>query len=346
MLPAGPLLALLAAGAIEWETPLECPGSDWLIGRVEAYLGRPLVDEELDAVSVHGYVRSGAGGRFELELELGEDRHRIADHDCRRLVDTAASLLAIVIDPLALARPVTPLEQAVPTIVVPLPTGIEPSVQIVLARAEPDPRAWESSSIVDAEGIDRIVDAPSSRVRGSLAADAGLALGLFPNPAPQVHGRIGLDLHEPGARVGLRVELDGGAAVGGRFRAGDGRELGGDLIAWDLALRPCAVPRWDRFNLRTCVSAGAGQLRGRGVGVIDPQQVAQPWVWAGGDLGVALALHRHDARARISAALFIDFGGGFNLLRPNFVVLDQPDIAYVMPIASGRARLGIELGFF
>ena len=74
--------------------------------------------------------------------------------------------------------------------------------------------------------------------------------------------------------------------------------LGGDLIAWDLALRPCAVPRWGRVDLRTCASVGAGQLRGRGIGVVDPQQVAQPWVWAGADVGVAVALRRRDARPR------------------------------------------------
>ncbi|MFO7568062.1 MAG: hypothetical protein R6X02_35800 [Enhygromyxa sp.] len=368
MVPASLLAALLAASppgsssALEWEAPLGCPGVDWLDARLEAYLGRPLAAlerREALAQGLGGRVRSGEDGRFELELELGEARHHLADHDCRRLADSAASVLAIAIDPLALGGPVVPLEEAEPAILVP---PIEPPVvdQGSLApqprSSVPEPVTWELRAGTDEDGLDQGRDrGPSGRersfgrLRGLLAADAGLALGLFPNPAPQVHARVGFDLHEPDARLGLRVELDGGAALGGRFRASDGRELGGDLIAWDLALRPCAVPRWGRVDLRACAGAGAGQLRARGVGVVDPQQVAQPWVWAGADLGLAVALHRRDAQPRLAAALVLDLGAGLNLLRPNFAVLDHsggPDIAYVMPIAFGRGRLGIELRFF
>lgn len=361
MLAASLLAALFAAdppvsaSALEWEVPLGCPGAAWLTDRIEAYLGRPIAADELDA-TIGGSVRSGADGRFELELDIGDTRrHRLADHDCRRLTDTAASLLAIAIDPLALGDPLVPLEQAEPPILVVRPQppiASEPESSIEPPRAGPEPVPWELVPLTADDEVDE-PDRPerlrSDRLRGVLAADAGLALGLFPNLAPQVHGRIGLELHEPDARVGLRVELDGGAALAGRFRASDGRELGGDLIAWDLALRPCAVPRWGRVDLRTCASVGAGQLRGRGIGVVDPQQVAQPWVWAGADVGVAVALRRRDARPRIGAALFLDVGGGLNLLRPNFVVLDAnggPNVAYVMPLGSGRGRLGIELKFF
>jgi hypothetical protein len=366
MVPASLLVALLVAGptasaslrqpsAIEWEAPLGCPDADWLNARIEAYLGRPLsAADRHEARGLRGRVRSGAHGRFELELVAG-DRRRVADHDCRRLADVAASLLAIALDPLALGEPLVPLERAEPAIPIPPLSTESPIVIEVSLVAEPkramelEPVTWElvpvAEDLIDHRQRDR--SSPDGNLRGLLAADAGLALGLFPNPAPQVHGRVGFDLHEPDARLGLRVELDGGAALAGRFRAGDGRELGGDLLAWDVGLRPCAVPRWHRLDLRACVGAGAGQLRGRGVGVVDSQQVAQPWAWAGADFGVALALHRRDARPRVSAALVVDLGAGVNLLRPNFVVLDAngPDIAYVMPIASGRGRLGIELKF-
>jgi hypothetical protein len=221
---------------------------------------------------------------------------------------------------------------------------------------DPDPVTWELIPLTDASSRapERARDRGTSssgeaRLRGLLLADAGLALAVFPNPAPHVHAGVGLDRRKADARVGLRVELSGGAALAGRFRATDGRELGGDLMAWDLALRPCVVPRWGLVALRGCASVGAGQMRGRGVGVQNPQWVAQPWVWAGADLGVAVALHRRDATPRAEAALFLDVGAGVNALRPNFMVLDAsggPAVRYVVPLISGQGRLGVEVRFF
>jgi hypothetical protein len=361
MVFASLLAALLAASpetavrAIEWEAPLACPSREWLATRIEAYLGRPLHADEL-ARGLGGRVHSSSDGRFELELDGGEgamQRHELVDHDCRHLTDVAASLLAIAIDPLAIGAPVVPLEQSEPSIPVLRPAApieVAPPVVVEAPRVVPESPAWELIPVAEpSTRSDRIGDGPSGRLRGVLSADAGLALNVFPNLAPHVHAGLGFDLREVDARVGLRVIVDGGAAMAGRFRATDGRALGGDLIAWDVALRPCVIPRWGLVDLRACAAAGAGQLRGRGVGVQNPQVVAQPWVWAGADLGVAVGLHRPQARPRVRAALFVDVGAGINVVRPNFVILDangMSDVGYVMPLVSGRGRLGIELGFF
>jgi hypothetical protein len=359
LLAAGPETAVSAIETSLWEAPLGCPGADWLATRIEAYLGRPLHPDELAGAlerGLGGRVRNGNDGRFELELDSsdGSPRHRLADHDCQHLTDVAASLLAIAIDPLATGGPVVPLEHSEPTIPVLRPTAaIEvaptPSVVVETPRVAPEPETWELTPVADSSSRDRIGDAPSGRLRGLLLADAGLAINVFPNLAPQVHAGVGFDVREADARVGLRVIVDGGAALAGRFRAADGRELGGDLIAWDVGLRPCVVPRWGLVDLHACAAAGAGQLRGRGVGVQNPQDVTQPWVWAGADVGVAVGLHRPQARPRVRAALFVDVGAGINIVRPNFVILDAgggTDVSYVMPLVSGRGRLGFELGFF
>src|SRR5690606_22504781 len=237
--PTGPERAEVAGGWMRWDAPLGCPGAEWLMTRVEGYLGRPLAVDELEAASARGLggqVRIGSHGRFELELYVGdaaELRHQVGDHDCRRLVDTAASLLAIAIDPLALGRSVVPLEQAEPPIPVPLElpaVAVERPVDVARSRATSEPVSWELIPVADrGEGqLDRSESPPSGRWRGVLATDAGLALGVFPNLAPRVHGRLGFELREPEARVGVRLELDGGAPLAGRFRASDEREIGGD----------------------------------------------------------------------------------------------------------------------
>jgi hypothetical protein len=371
MIFASLLAALLAtspeaaASAIEWEVPLACPGADWLTSRVEAYLGRPLDPGELERAVDRGFAARvrASEGRFELELNTSEasaQRHRVSDHDCQRLAEVAASLLAIAIDPLALGSPVVPVEHSEPPIVVPPPAPrseppveVAPVIEAEPPRVEPDPVTWELIPLMEDRPRDRSprerTEQGASHLRGLFLADAGLALGLFPDVAPQVHAGVGVERREPDARVGLRVELAGGAALAGRFRATDGRELGGDLIAWDLALRPCVVPRWGLVDLRGCAAVGAGQLRGRGIGVQNPQWIAQPWVWAGADLGLAVALRRRDAKPRAQAALFLDVGAGVNALRPNFVVLDAsggPDVRYVLPLVSGHGRFGVEVNFF
>lgn len=341
-----------AASTIAWEVPLACPDADWLATRVEAYLGRPLHDDELKHATERGFagrVRAIEGG-FELELVAGDSstqRHHVADHDCQQLADVAASLLAIAIDPLALG-PVVPLEHSEPPILVPpLPANSVGRREAALAlslepvRVEDPAPNWELIPISEPSPRDRIKPSAKAGLRGLAVAEAGLALNLFPNPAPQVHAGLGLELHEPNARVAARIELLGGAALAGRFRANDGRELGGELLAWDLALRPCVIPRWGRFDVRACADVGAGQLRARGIGVQNPRWLAQGWLWAGGDLGLAMALQRRDAEPRVGAALILDIGAGANVIRPNFVVLDAgggTSVSYVMRVRSLRER--------
>src|SRR5690606_13413888 len=73
-----------------------------------------------------------------------------------------------------------------------------------------------------------------------IEASGDVALNLFPNPAPSVPAGLGVD--HTTRRVGVRAELVGEVLPTGRFRSAGGA-AGGDLLAWDLAVRPCAVPR-------------------------------------------------------------------------------------------------------
>jgi hypothetical protein len=169
----------------------------------------------------------------------------------------------------------------------------------------------------------------------SIGASAGLALALFPNPAPEIHGNVGIS--RGGARAAFRGELHGGAILAGRFRSADGLARG-ELLAWDIGLRPCGVPRWGIVELRVCGAIGAGQIRARGVNVEPALQRAHPWLWVSPELGLSVAVSSR-------VALFVDLGANFNVLRPTFSV-SNPDAAFVTPIASARGRFGVELRFF
>jgi hypothetical protein len=338
---------------LQWDAPLECPDPRWVADHVGAYLGRPLADEPDVYVTAHVRVQAA---RFVLDLATDaggvRDRQQLEHHDCAALAEIAASLAAISIDPLALgsdvdsARPPAPSWPPGPP---GMALGVEDAVVVsspqALAPAQPPtpsppPNLHEQPLLVelyadpDASDVGRPEPDPRRRTQVSIGASAGLALALFPNPAPEVHGSVGIS--RGGPRAVFRAELLGGAILAGRFRSADGL-AGGDLLAWDVAVRPCGVPRWGIVELRACASIGAGQIRARGVNVEPALQRAHPWVWVSPELGLGFAVSRR-------VALFVDLGAHFNVYRPRFSI-SNPDAEFVTPIASARGRLGIELRF-
>jgi hypothetical protein len=330
------LALLLGEPGLTWEAPLHCPTRADTAAAIEHYLGRTLADAD---PPTDMRVREAAGG-YRLELRTRVGAHVIEGVDCGRLIQLAASVAAIAIDPLAQGTPIEPPSLArrepdpdpraapLETTKVELPS-VEPEAPLITPpMPEPPPNEWQ---LVEgpADRPERR-DPRTKRVRGLLSASAGLGLAVFPGPSPGVEAGVGID------RGALHVELGGGGWFAGRFRSSDA-EVGGDLRAWQASVRPCGVPRWRRLELRACGVLGAGQVAARGVGVVDPQWVRQPWVWIAGELGLAVVLHPR-------AALFLDVGAAANLLRPRFWT-DAPASEYVMPIVSGRGRLGVEVRF-
>lgn len=368
-----------AEARVTWEAPLECPGADSLEQRVDAYLGHALAGEAL--VLVSGRVRtSSAGFVLELMTEVGgvRDQQRLTHHDCAALVELAASLAAIAIDPLALAevpvvpRPDThrqqpPAPATASGVAIQRPNAREPSkapptpaelaelamLEELAGLAEPVkppepaklakppepaevPPLFELYPSSDADTHDDDRPATDTRqTRALVLATGGVALNLFPNPAPQLRGGVGLQ--HGNSRVAFRTQVDAGATLAGRFRSADD-SAGGDLLAWDIAIRPCGVPSWGIVELRVCAAFGAGQIRARGVGVADALRRAHPWLWLAAEAGVAVEVGSN-------VALVLDLGVDFNLLRPNFNISD-PSVSYLTPIVSGHGRLGVELRFF
>lgn len=343
-MPSGMLLgiglALLldepALPILTWEAPLHCPSQADTTAAIEHYLGRSLLDQD-PPTSMH--VREAAGG-YRLELRTRAGAHVIEGSDCGRLAQLAASVAAIVIDPLADPPTLAPpslvrheLEPSVPAVAVvgdeaPAPPIPEPALDPPKPEPEPVNSEWQ---LVEA-GRD---DGPSpyrrsNELRGLLTASAGLGLNVFPSPAPGFEAGLGLD------RGALHVEVGGGGWFAGRFRSSEG-DVGGDLSAWQVNARPCGVPRWRRIELRACGLLTAGQVHARGVGVVDPKLLRQPWVSLGAELGLAVVLHRN-------VALFLDLGAAANLLRPKFWT-EAPRSEYMMPLISGRGRFGIEVRF-
>lgn len=323
------LLGEPALPSLTWEAPLHCPSQTDTQDAIEHYLGRSLADDD-PPTDMH--VREAVGG-YRLELRTRAGAHVIEGSDCARLTGLAASVAAIAIDPLAepnwreppslTRREPAPSELAI--VVVPEEVSVP-----AIPKVEPEPARDEWQLVESRPDTSPARDRRSKRVRGLLSASAGLGLNLFPNPAPGFEAGLGID------RGALHVELDGGGWFAGRFRSSEG-DVGGDLSAWHVSARPCGVPRWRWIELRACGLLGAGQVQARGVGVIDPHRIRQPWVWIGAELGLAVVLHRN-------VALILDVGAAVNLIRPKFWT-EAPASEFLTPWISGRGRLGFEVRF-
>ncbi|EDM74008.1 hypothetical protein PPSIR1_03198 [Plesiocystis pacifica SIR-1] len=340
---------------VDWAVADTCPSRAEFEGRVQAYLGRPLAEADarwpVDARVVE------ARGAFALALEVGGQRHRLRHHDCRQLAELAASLVAVVIDPLAdpgvgFELPPPPPRASPPTEAAP-PVQRPVTVQRPRSAPTPEPAAepWAPPRRAASPGP---FDLPRRRARRApvdwdppslvLALASGASLGTFPNVGPVVDARVGLDLRDSDRPlVGARVLAVGGVALAGRFRDDSGAR-GADLIAWELGLSPCWVAHWGRpsargqLDLRTCAALSAGQLRAQPVATTSGASVVpQPWVRGELSLGLAVALSRR-------VGLFADLSAGANLLRPRFVLAD-PSASYVVPAGTARALGGIELRF-
>ncbi|MFV8756056.1 hypothetical protein ACNOYE_36350 [Nannocystaceae bacterium ST9] len=254
------LALLLGEPTLTWEAPLHCPSREVAAEALEHYLGRSLAEDD---PPTDMRVREAAGG-YRLELHTRAGAHVIEGVDCGRLTQLAASVAAIAIDPLALSMPFdpptlarveperAPIEVAPAIIEAPLPEppAIEPT-PIERPRPDPEPelRDWRTTQTPVDEGPRLRHD---TRLRGLLSASAGLGLAVFPRPAPGFEAGVGLD------RGALHLELGGGGWFAGQFRSSSG-EVGGDLRAWQVGVRPCGVPRWRRVELRLC-----GARRGSG----------------------------------------------------------------------------------
>lgn len=325
------------------ELPLHCPSPARAEQAIEHYLGRPLAPDDPRATMQIDETRGG----YRLELRGPSGRHVLEGVDCGHLVELAANVAAVAIDPLAGLVPPPPSGLTTRDAIEPIPVTSErdtatlpdaPRPEPPLPPALPSPRELGPRVPDDPALVDRY-EPPrprSGNLRGLVAASGTLGLGLFPNPSPGFELGLGLARRSPARRVGLHVELAGGADFAGRFRAA-GVDAGGDLLAGHGALRTCATPAWRRVELRACGRVGAGVLQARGVGVVSPVQIRQPWIFAGAELGLAITLHRN-------VALVFELGAAGNLLRPH-VWIREPAADYVMPAASGRSRLGLEVRF-
>lgn len=279
---AGLLLALAAARGPEapapesaatvrltWHAPIDCPKRTHLEQRIEQHLGRPLDQSaEKPGIEISGIVRPPAdadkGWRLELVItrEQNTGSRELTADTCAELVDAAAFIAAVAIDPTVATEDPAPPPEEEP------PPESEPQLQ---PKPEPKPEPPPEPGPVTV---------PRTGPRGAVSLSGGAGFGLLPRAFPVVDLRGALLLRR--ARIELGVQHDFTTqtpivdGIGGRFWA---------LVA---TVGGCFVPSVKSVDFPICGGGRVGMIRGIGTGDrVTPR--AQSSVWGGADLQAGLS---------------------------------------------------------
>lgn len=299
------------APPLSWRSPPGCPQRDDLVRAIEALLGAAMAAPADGALTIEGSIEPD-GARWRLRLRIvtdsGERTRELPGATCQELLDLAAVLIAVAVDPRVADVGEAPEPDATEP-VAPPPAATPPA-----AAASPRPR------------------------RSALGASVALHGALVFGPLPRVAGGLGglVALRMPHARV----ELEGTFVWPSSTPAGDrGRSVIG---LWQLGVRGCGVPGWRRadrpwaIELPVCGGLQAGAMRAQSRGVAQPGHGTLPYLALDGGVGVLVLL----GRARRLGPR-VDVRGSVPLLRPGFRIDDT--VIFRARAAGVAATVGLEL---
>ncbi|PCC68077.1 hypothetical protein SAMN02745121_04580 [Nannocystis exedens] len=336
--------------ALDWTAPPGCPDEAEVYARVIRRTGQEAADRA--SLTARATVREAAPGRWALTLELtgatGGGRRELSAPRCDELVEAAALVVAIAVDPRAALAGGAGVVPAPPPDVAPgagageqgandMSQGAGPSEQMVKdmsegPRAGPDAPDEMEAPVADPPPPPAARPAPAEkprRVQLGLRAAAGVSFArLLPRPSAAVSLALSLSGKRWRAELGglYAPPVTGGtAAIGGLFQAGA------------VELRGCPVLRRGAVEVPLCVGLqfGAMEGRGRGTDLVTTTTARSPWLAA--TVGAAVAW-----RPRGRVGLWLGADAIAALLRPSFVTAGGVKVHEAARF-GGQVLVGVEV---
>jgi hypothetical protein len=336
------LLVELAAGSnaraeealprvtLRWNAPDECPDDVELLHTVEEFLGEPLAEARAQQLSVSVNVVD-AKGSFAAKLRFkgpGGVEERYLEHpECLKLMEAAALLVALAIDPERVKARQQSRDNAAAAASPPpiaAPSQPVPSQPVVTLAPEPISRRDEPTLVASRPpppkrdalrpGLE-VFGFASSGVLSSTGLGLGAALGL-----ERGHFELGL--------VG-RYWLPRTDPVPGSQRADI------QLSLWTAGARFCALPWLREWSLRGCAGVDLGDLSGTGQGLDNARTRHVRFSALSAGLSLRYGQHR--------LAPFAGLDGAWALEQPPFGVNvnGRQDETFRPEVLSARAFLGL-----
>lgn len=304
---------------LKWAAPEGCGSATEFRQRIDEYrLDAPIPAGGVDVrVDITG---EDAGWTVALQvlLDQGVLERSFAASSCETGLDAAALMVAISLDPEAVADQLQPRPEP--------ETEPEPEPE-----PKPEPKL-ELEPVSPAPSAPPELPPPDDPRLGLVAQLGGLVgLGELPGVGGGVTASVGLWL--PWSRVELtgtygpprRALISAGLAQG---------QAGADVSMWAVGARACGEPRLRRVAFPLCVGGEGGQLLATGVNLEVSRRGQVPW----GALTVSGGVSYLPTRV---FGLFARAEGGVALTRQGFVI---DDVGVVHRPAAGlfRAVAGVE----
>jgi len=366
LLFAAPAVAASSPVKLRWTAPPSCPQAADVEREIDRLLGERSAGET--PLEVTGAVRRDEAGRYRVRLEIkGEDGPSSREVDassCAALGDAAALIIAMTIDPDAVAEIPPPKKTSPPEVPGPSepirtsPSDVpEPPEPI---RTSPPKVPEPSTPELQSRGVD--VPEPPKVIRTSPPKVPEppkvirTSIPKVPEPSKAMRPTFGVSAH---ALLDIGTlplgSLGGGAAFAvmpGRLRFQLGADFlpsrtqhfqarpkaGGDFsLLLGHAAACVSVLSSTRMDLSPCARFEAGRFHGQSFGVETPGEASAPWVAAG-------AQGRLATRFLTRAALVTSLDVMVPLLRPEFLVTGLESLHRPSPLVV-RLALGVEVRF-
>lgn len=313
--------------AVRWVAPVGCPSAPDLRRGIERRLGRTLAPGE---ANVEAQVDPQAQGGYRLVLRTSAagvvDERVLEADDCRALADATALVVALAIDPVAVAEA---MEAFAPVDEIEAPPTETPPVAPAPARRDATTTELGATEPRATPGAGDEASERSLRPGGLLRVGAGVGLGALP-------GVTGV----PSLAAGLRwrrarLELEGTYWIPRVSDPVEGARVAVQLGA--ATVRGCGQLGRDRLEAPLCGGVQLGGMRGQGRGVPDAHSAQGLWVALEASMGLSWWF-------RPRWALAGGFVAAVPVRQPAFELTDDPPVRLFEPSAVvGRVWLGIEL---
>jgi hypothetical protein len=315
-----------APGTFEWRAPAECPPATEVRAAVEGHLGMPLSELSISEWSVEGDVSRAADGGWSLDLVIdapdGPTERTLHDpSDCRAVSDAAALLVALALDPEAVAASSEPET-----------TASEPTA--TQAERAPRPEVREETATVPVPERPEPKE-PAEENRGLpldfvLGMAGGFDYGTLRGVSPI--GRANFTWQLPRFRVGAIATFGGTPGFTVPAVAQDV-----SLWMWAAGIEAGPVFHAGAFEFPLTAGLEAGQL------VIRPRILVPPpgqqVTWA------ALLLTPAAAWVPVRwLAIVLRAGATVSFVRPEFAIEGLGRVHAPAPVGF-RATLGFEVRF-
>jgi hypothetical protein len=283
---------------ITWTAPADCPTASDLDASIRTLLGRAprLADGRHLDVKARAEPKRDHAWTATIETRLGTaaGSRTLAAESCRAAADATALIVALMIDPQAVALHATPP---------PPPAG-----GVARATRAPPPET-------DAVASGASIGLPHSALVTALSLGPSVIVdaGTLPRLTYGAGARVGVRFGASALELGVLASAAERAAI-----AATTPPVGGSFRFRSASLSACPAASRGRFELGACAVVELTQVNGTGFGVSSSFDNDARWLAVGGGALARLRLGR-----RFAIPLRIDLMAP--LARPTFVLLRVPE---------------------